>query len=369
MNPFDYSKAVTDFWTAQGQALMRAQEQAGAALAQGMKAATSGKFPMQPEMPGDLSAGATELANASKSVMELWSAAAAVCGKLATAVPTTAGGDEVVEATFRKIVDPRSWIGGTGELDDVLGRMAEGPRFADLWEAERRYAGVLQAWMNVRRRGLEHNAVVLQAWLQASRRFTEQLAGRSASDTKLDAKTALALWTETANRQLLESQRSEPFLQSQAAMIRATTALRMAQQELVEHFGKQYGFPTRTELDDVHRTVTELRRELRALRREQQMPALVAAQPASSQPLAASAESSASSAGSSGSSAAWSEPSTAPSASSAEPLAAPAAPSKPSARSPKPQPAASKQSSASAEPSRAARPARRPSANNRGTHT
>jgi hypothetical protein len=317
-----------------------------------MKAVTSGKFPMQPEMPGDLSAGATELANASKSVMDLWSAAAAVCGKLATAVPTTAGGDEVVEATFRKIVDPRSWIGGTGELDDVLGRMAEGPRFADLWEAERRYAGVLQAWMNVRRRGLEHNAVVLQAWLQAGRRFTEQLAGQS--DTKLDARAALALWTETANQQLLESQRSEPFLQSQAAMIRATTALRMAQQELVEHFGKQYGFPTRTELDDVHRTVTELRRELRALRREQQMPALVAAQPASSQPLAASAES-ASSAGSS--------------ASSAEPLPAPAAPSKRSARSPKPQPASSKQSSASAEPSRAARPARRPSANNRGTHS
>jgi hypothetical protein len=200
--------------------------------------------------------------------------------------------------------------------------------------------------MNVRRRGLEHNAVVLQAWLQAGRRFTEQLAGQS--DTKLDARAALALWTETANQQLLESQRSEAFLQSQAAMIRATTALRMAQQELVEHFGKQYGFPTRTELDDVHRTVTELRRELRALRREQQMPALVAARPASSQPLAASAESSASSAGS---------------------LAAPAAPSKPSARSPKPQPASSKQSSASAEPSRAARPARRPSANNRGTHT
>jgi hypothetical protein len=64
-------------------------------------------------------------------------------------------------------------------------------------------------------------------------------------------------------------------------MIRATTELRIAQQELVEHFGKQYGFPTRTELDDVHRTVTELRRELRAIRRDQQIPAPVT-QPASS---------------------------------------------------------------------------------------
>jgi hypothetical protein len=275
MNPFDYSKAVTDFWTAQGQALMRAQEQAGKALAEGMKAVASGKIPMMPTMPADLSVGATELAQASKSVMDLWSAATSVCAKLATSIPATSGGDGIVEATFRKMADPRTWIGGSGEMDEVLGRMAEGPRFADLWEAERRYAGVLQAWMNLRRRSLEHNAVTLEAWLRAGRRFTEHLA----ADAKpVDAKAALALWVETANRELLETQRSEQFLQTQAAMIRATTELRLAQQDLVEHIGKQYGFPTRTELDDVHRTVTELRRELRAMRREQRMP--IAQQPA-----------------------------------------------------------------------------------------
>jgi hypothetical protein len=125
--------------------------------------------------------------------------------------------------------------------------------------------------MNLRRRGLEHNAVVLEAWLQAGRSFAEQLT--KIEPKPLNAKAALTLWTEIANQQLLESQRSEPFLQTQAALIRATTELRVTQQELVEHFGKQYGFPTRTELDDVHRTVTELRRELRAMRQEQRVPA------------------------------------------------------------------------------------------------
>jgi hypothetical protein len=275
MNPFDYSKAFTDFWTAQGQALMRAQEQAGKALAEGMKAAASGKIPMLPTMPADLSAGAAELAQTSKSVMDLWSAATTVCARLATSIPAAPGADGIVEATFRKMADPRAWIAGTGEIDEVLGRMAEGPRFADMWEAERRYAGVLQAWMNLRRRSLEHNAVTLEAWLRAGRRFTGQLAGDAKT---LDAKSALALWVETANRELLETQRSERFLQTQAAMIRATTELRLSQQDLVEHIGKQYGFPTRTELDDVHRTVTELRRELRAMRREHQM--AMAQQPA-----------------------------------------------------------------------------------------
>jgi polyhydroxyalkanoate synthase subunit PhaE len=291
MNPFDYSKAIADFWTTQSQVLMKAQAQAGAALVQGMTAVTSGKLPTMPDMPADLTSGASELAQAGKSMMDLWSAAASMSGKLASMVPAAAGGDGVVEATFRKIADPRSWMGtGTGEMDDVLSRMVEGPRFADLWDAERRFAGVMQAWVDLRRRGLEHNAVVLEAWLQSARRFAEKLTGGLGSDARvLDAKAALALWTETANEQLLETQRSEPFLRSQAALIRATTALRLAQQELVEHFGKQYGFPTRTELDDVHRTVTELRRELRAMRREQQMEA-AAPSPALSAPATAASE-------------------------------------------------------------------------------
>jgi hypothetical protein len=130
------------------------------------------------------------------------------------------------------MIDPRSWMANTGEIDDVLGRMAEGPRFADLWEVERHYARVMQAWMNVRHRGLEHSAVVLKASLQVGRHFTEEMAGRSNVDARAPhAKATLALWTETANRQLLETRLSEPFLQTQAAMIRTSTELRLAQQE------------------------------------------------------------------------------------------------------------------------------------------
>ena len=273
MTPSDYAKAVAGFWTAQGQAFLKAQRQLGKALAEGATAMASGTLPTMPEMPTDLSASVADLATAGQSVMEMWSAATAMCGKLATTFPATAdGGDATVEATFRKMIDPRSWMASTGEIDEVLGRMAEGPRFADLWEVERRYARVVQAWMTVRRRGLEHSVVVLEAWLRAGRRFAEDMAGRAGADAP-DAKATLALWTETANRQLLETQRSEPFLATQAAMIRASTELRLAQQELVEHFGRQYGFPTRTELDDVHRTVTELRREIRAMRREQRLSA------------------------------------------------------------------------------------------------
>jgi hypothetical protein len=281
----DYTKGLFEFWKAQGEALMHAGQTANKMFADGMQALASAGAPMVPGTAPDLASGAADLARAGNAVMELWSAALAMSATLATTLPAAGRGDETVEATWRKIIDPRSWLGGAGEMDEVLGRMAEGPRFADLWQIERLYARVAQGWMTVRRRGLEHNAIVLKAWLEAARRFSDEVAPKlRAGGQAPDAKATLTLWTDTANRVLLETQRSEPYLQTQAATIRASTELRLAQQELVEHFGKQYGFPTRTELDDVHRTLTELRRELRALRRAQAVAPPAAVAPAAALP-------------------------------------------------------------------------------------
>ena len=72
---------------------------------------------------------------------------------------------------------------------------------------------------------------------------------------------------ETANEVLLETQRSEAFLSTQRDLVKASSELRLAQQDLAEFYSEMFGYPTRTELDDVHRTVTELRRELRAFKR------------------------------------------------------------------------------------------------------
>jgi len=37
---------------------------------------------------------------------------------------------------------------------------------------------------------------------------------------------------------------------------------------VAEFYSQMFGYPTRAELDDVYKTVTELRRDLRALQRE-----------------------------------------------------------------------------------------------------
>ena len=125
----------------------------------------------------------------------------------------------------------------------------------------------------MRRHSLEHNTVMLEAWMKAAGDFAKTLNERAERGETLEcSREVTALWVETANEILLEAQRSDAFLKTQRDLLKASTDLRLAQQELAEFYSEMFGYPTRTELDDVHKTVTELRRELRAFKRESRAP-------------------------------------------------------------------------------------------------
>src|SRR5258705_3231086 len=152
-------------------------------------------------------------------------------------------------------------------MDQALQQLSEGPRLADLWDTERKMLNVFNAWAALRQRSLEHNTIMLEAWLQAAVKLAENLNKRERTEALGSWRELLALWVETANTALLETQRSDAYLKSQREILKASTDLRLAQQEIAAFYSEMFGYPTRAELDDVHRTVTELRRELRAAQR------------------------------------------------------------------------------------------------------
>jgi poly[(R)-3-hydroxyalkanoate] polymerase subunit PhaE len=51
-------------------------------------------------------------------------------------------------------------------------------------------------------------------------------------------------------------------------MTRSSTEYRLAEREIAEAFCEVHHIPTRTEVDELQRTVAELRRELRALKKK-----------------------------------------------------------------------------------------------------
>lgn len=261
MNPFDTAKAMGELWGRGTQSFLDAQRNFFSAMTQGLPPAT-----MPTGVPDVQSFQAAQAA-----FQQAWSSAEAISTTFARSLAGQEGGrpDPLTTELMAKIFDPRGWLAATSEVDEALNRMAEGPRFADLWNVERKFTNLMTAWLGLRRCNLEHNTVMIGAWSKAAGQFSKAVNERAESGKPLESARALmALWVEIANDTLLETQRTEAFLKSQRDTMKASTDLREAQQEIGEFYSQVFGYPTRAELDDVHKSVTDLRREVRSLTRE-----------------------------------------------------------------------------------------------------
>jgi hypothetical protein len=253
VTPLDYMKAMAELWGRGGKDFAAAQQNFFA----GMMKATGGEARL-----GALPTGMFDtqgLAQANEALSKLWSSALEMSQTITRKMQSGEQQDPAVAELLSKIFDPRAWLSGTDGMDQALQKMAEGPRLADLWDTERKMLTLFNAWTALRRRSLEHNAVILEAWIRAAGRFAKDLNEKADRKEVLSSwRDVVALWVETANTTLLETQRSEPYLNSQREVLKASTDLRLAQQEMAAFYSEIFGYPTREEMDDVHRTVTEL---------------------------------------------------------------------------------------------------------------
>jgi polyhydroxyalkanoate synthase subunit PhaE len=255
MDQFDAFKAMGEFWARTGLGFLTPP-------GMGNGAAGWGAFPPPADLGG--------LAEAQQSLTRAWTAATALSQSLASSLRGgVQGGDPTAGAVLARIFDPQAWLGGTAEFDAAVNRIAEGPQLADLWQTERRFGALFTAWTALRHAQARHQAVMLDAWTRAAGTFAREANARAErGESYGSGRDMMQHWIETANGVLLDVQRSDAFLASQRATLKAATDLRLAQQDVANFMSDLYGQPTRTELDDVHRSLTELRREVRTLKKE-----------------------------------------------------------------------------------------------------
>jgi poly[(R)-3-hydroxyalkanoate] polymerase subunit PhaE len=264
MTPLEYMQALAQMWGRSGKDFVAVQQDMFADMARRMAEATG-------QQAGSAPAGffqPQELASANEAFAALWTSALELSQSMARTMEQGKTADPLVAELLSKLFDPRAWFSSLGGMDEALTRMAEGPRLADLWDTERKLLNLFNAWTLLRRRSIEHNTIMLEAWMRAAGTFAKTLNEKAERKHTLASwREVLALWVETANTALLETQRTDKYLKSQREILKASTDLRLAQQEMAAFYSEVFGYPTRAELDDVHRTVTELRRELRTLER------------------------------------------------------------------------------------------------------
>ena len=183
-------------------------------------------------------------------------------------LPAGTGGGPMELAA--RLLDPRQWLGvGGAALEQPFETVLGLPRLADVPELDRKLVRLLQAWTAVAQRGAEYGAVVSQVWVGAYADFVQALQAAAAEGRPAKSgRELLDRWTATVNERLLKAQRSEQFLEAQRRLLDAMLTSRAAERELVEVGAKAADLPTRAELDDVHKTLHAVKRELRALQRK-----------------------------------------------------------------------------------------------------
>lgn len=261
MSDPDYTKFFTELWTKSGTAITAAQQAMIKELAGKMTTPAPLMMPWHAFKLTD--PNLQSATDAFEKLMLAWK-------ELPSSVTSEGGrsADPITTELLQKIFDPREWLNATGYMDETVRRLSEGPKFADFGHIESKLVTLMAAWGELRTASIQQQTHVLAAWTKAATEFARKLNEAASKGTALGSRSDIvAIWVEIANRHQLEMQAIPAYLENQFKVLRASSDLRLAQHELADLYGEVLGLPTRTEMDDLARMVSDLRRELRAERR------------------------------------------------------------------------------------------------------
>lgn len=150
-----------------------------------------------------------------------------------------------------------------------FGRMAASPRMGFSRELEEKLLRGFDAWADFRRASAAFQLVVADIWAGVFEQVLRELIERGQSGKPIQSlHDLLQHWTSVADRELEAAFGGEPFLEAQRRMFNAAMRYRLHEQQIVEMSLKNSHLPTRSEVDEVHRNLYELRKEVKALRKE-----------------------------------------------------------------------------------------------------
>jgi polyhydroxyalkanoate synthase subunit PhaE len=166
-------------------------------------------------------------------------------------------------------LDPRRWLGVSwGALEQPFEKLLGLPRFAAFPALDRKAVSLLAGWLQLAQRSGAYSAIVWQVWAEAYVDFIRGLCREAAEQRPVGVgRELLDRWTAAINEKLLTAQRGDGFLGAQRQMLDALLTSRTRERELVEMVAQIFDLPTRSEVDDVHRSLHEAKREIRRLRR------------------------------------------------------------------------------------------------------
>jgi len=166
--------------------------------------------------------------------------------------------------------DPTNLMGHFWKAyDESVGKMVSSPPLGLNREVNLELTKGYETWLTYRRADADYQRVVSGGWLQFATAFGQRLAQMAQAGKLIESpRQFIDLWVEVGDEEFTKLFHGEEYALAQGALVNSSMAFKRQQRTLLEIGLRQQDMPTRSDLDEAHRTIYELRKEMKALKKE-----------------------------------------------------------------------------------------------------
>jgi class III poly(R)-hydroxyalkanoic acid synthase PhaE subunit len=167
-------------------------------------------------------------------------------------------------------MDPTNLMGHFWRAyEETFGKFISSPPLGLNRELNLELTKGFETWLAYRRADSEYQLIVSGGWLQLLDLFGKRLV-QMVQEGKLieNPRQLIDLWVEVGDEEFTKLFHGDAYAQAQGALVNSSMAFKRQQRALLEIWLRENDMPTRTDLDEAHRTIYELRKDMKALKKE-----------------------------------------------------------------------------------------------------
>lgn len=153
--------------------------------------------------------------------------------------------------------------------EETSGSLMKSPILGPTREFTHRVLRAFDAWTNLYRGSIDYQVVLADIQIRSFEELMQELISLTEKGKKVDDwRQFQQLWSRVADKVFEEELCNEDNLKIRGNFLNALNNYRLQQQELMELWLKRMNMPVRSEVDEVHKNIYELRKEIKTLKKK-----------------------------------------------------------------------------------------------------
>ncbi len=150
----------------------------------------------------------------------------------------------------------------------TFGRLIESPSLGHTRELNEDLLKGFAAWTDYRQASFAYQVELGETWTRAFEEFIRKLIFQTEKGEVVQSlRQLLFQWIDVVDEVFGKAFRSEEYIRLQGNLLNTSMTYRLREREIVEAFLKTSHIPSRSELDEAHRRIYHLRKDVKELKR------------------------------------------------------------------------------------------------------